>query len=72
MKKYIEPKIKAVTLDADQAILQVCAVGGIYMSASGGLCTTGWETPLTFTCATPNKGISKGMRNNFPPENNPS
>ena len=31
MKKYIEPKIKAVELDADQAILQVCMVGGAYL-----------------------------------------
>ena len=45
MKKYIEPKIKAVELDPDQAILQVCMVGGVYLSdnvtdvcmATGGL-----------------------------------
>ncbi|MDD4203397.1 MAG: hypothetical protein PHQ52_08025 [Candidatus Omnitrophica bacterium] len=32
MKKYIKPKIKTIELDADQAILQVCAVGGIYLN----------------------------------------
>ena len=31
MRKYIEPKIKAVMLDNKQAILQVCAIGGIYL-----------------------------------------
>ncbi|MDD4202118.1 MAG: hypothetical protein PHQ52_01475 [Candidatus Omnitrophica bacterium] len=30
MKKYIQPKIKAIKLDSDQAILQVCKVGGDY------------------------------------------
>ncbi|MDD4203403.1 MAG: hypothetical protein PHQ52_08055 [Candidatus Omnitrophica bacterium] len=31
MKKYLQPKIKAVMLDPDQAILQTCMVGGAYM-----------------------------------------
>ena len=30
MKKYIQPKIKAVSLNPDQAILQVCMLGGAY------------------------------------------
>ena len=33
MKKYTSPKIKAVTLDPDQAVLEVCAIGGLYVSA---------------------------------------
>ena len=46
MKKYIEPKIKAVELDADQAILQVCSVGGKYFESiilppSTGICVYG-------------------------------
>ena len=38
MKKYIEPKIKCVALDADQAILNVCAVfqgAGAWIGAVG-------------------------------------
>ena len=31
MKQYIEPKIKAVELDAEQSILQFCRAGGIYL-----------------------------------------
>lgn len=30
MKKYIEPKITVVTLDPEQALLQVCIIGGAY------------------------------------------
>ena len=32
MKKYIKPKIKAIKLDAEQAILNVCAVSGVYFN----------------------------------------
>jgi hypothetical protein len=31
-KKYISPKITAVELDPEQAILNVCAVGGMYLT----------------------------------------
>ena len=31
MKKYTSPKIKSVALDPEQAILEVCRVGGAYM-----------------------------------------
>jgi hypothetical protein len=31
MKKYIKPKISSIELDPEQAILNVCAVGGIFM-----------------------------------------
>ena len=34
MKEYMSPKIKAVSLDADQAILQLCAVEGLYLNNS--------------------------------------
>jgi hypothetical protein len=30
MKKYQQPKIKKVVLDPEQAVLQVCKVGGQY------------------------------------------
>ena len=32
MKKYIEPKIKAIKLDPEQALLEICAVGGLYLN----------------------------------------
>ncbi|MDD4203407.1 MAG: hypothetical protein PHQ52_08075 [Candidatus Omnitrophica bacterium] len=32
MKKYVQPKIKAMELSPEQAILNVCQVGGGYMS----------------------------------------
>lgn len=38
-KKYKQPKIKRIQLDAEQAILQVCAVGGVYMLLRAGVST---------------------------------
>ena len=35
MKKYIKPKIKAIQLDPEQAVLQVCQVGGAYFRITG-------------------------------------
>ncbi|MDD4201992.1 MAG: hypothetical protein PHQ52_00815 [Candidatus Omnitrophica bacterium] len=35
MKKYIEPKIRAIKLDSEQAIIQVCQVGGNYLWTNG-------------------------------------
>ena len=35
MKKYIKPKIKAIDLDPDQAILAVCQVAGAYFLFNG-------------------------------------
>ncbi|MDD4202766.1 MAG: hypothetical protein PHQ52_04810 [Candidatus Omnitrophica bacterium] len=32
-KKYIQPKITSVYLDPEQALLQVCRAGGIYLQA---------------------------------------
>ena len=54
-KSYIEPKIKAIPLNQESAILQVCQVGGAYFGwgprtttpqcgyadTSGGNCRTG-------------------------------
>ncbi|MDD4203187.1 MAG: hypothetical protein PHQ52_06950 [Candidatus Omnitrophica bacterium] len=34
MKKYIAPKIKAVKLDQESAILAVCEISGSYMGSS--------------------------------------
>ena len=30
-EKYIEPKIKAIILDPEQAVLEVCVIGGLYL-----------------------------------------
>ncbi|MDD4202534.1 MAG: hypothetical protein PHQ52_03615 [Candidatus Omnitrophica bacterium] len=35
LKKYKMPKITSVYLDPKQALLQVCAVGGIYINGGG-------------------------------------
>ena len=43
MKKYIEPKIKAIALDPEQAIIQACQIGGEYF-VGGTFCAGG---PLT-------------------------
>ena len=42
MRKYIEPKIKAIKLDANQAILNICSVGAGYMNSS-------FTTPTCYT-----------------------
>ena len=47
MKKYVEPKIKAIMLDPDQAVLEVCKVGGVYFTATASQCTQ----PGTFRTA---------------------
>ena len=36
MKKYIQPKIKAVSLNPDQAILAICALVSTYPAWTGG------------------------------------
>ncbi|MDD4202634.1 MAG: hypothetical protein PHQ52_04125 [Candidatus Omnitrophica bacterium] len=41
MKKYLQPKIRAVKLDAEQTVLQVCKVGGAYFVTAGNICQTG-------------------------------
>ena len=53
MKKvYIEPKIKSVALDPEQAILQVCETAGVWMYSTRGMCEyTGGSNP--FSCETP-------------------
>ncbi|MDD4202573.1 MAG: hypothetical protein PHQ52_03810 [Candidatus Omnitrophica bacterium] len=40
-KKYYSPNIKRVNLNPDQAVLNVCAVAGFYMSSGGLACVTG-------------------------------
>jgi hypothetical protein len=36
-KKYISPRIKVVEVKSEQALLQVCIVGGIYNAATSPL-----------------------------------
>ena len=59
MKKYIQPKIKSVSLDPDQAILQVCQVGGGYFSDTPGVqCfKSGTETECQMAPARATRGI---------------
>ena len=44
MKKYIAPKIKQIPLSPEQAILQVCQVGGAYF---------GWTSTPDTVCGIP-------------------
>ncbi|MDD4202278.1 MAG: hypothetical protein PHQ52_02300 [Candidatus Omnitrophica bacterium] len=74
MRKYVQPKIKAIELYASSAILQVCEIGGVYM--------TGPSTPYPFcralgtsnlgTCNGPIKGQSTGFTGNPPGTNAPA
>ena len=68
MKKYIEPKIKAVTLNANQAVLEVCAVGGIYLNSNtppwcGG--TTGATGPFCIETPKGSAAESSGVRSSI-------
>jgi hypothetical protein len=61
MKKYKQPKITVVELDAEQAILQVCKVGGSYIgnfNSTNILCSSG--TGIITTCAFTPKGGTGG------------
>lgn len=61
MKKYIEPKIKAVELDPKQAVMQVCVVGGIYLNANvPPWCGSVIETIGGINCVDSPKGGSGG------------
>ncbi|MDD4203337.1 MAG: hypothetical protein PHQ52_07710 [Candidatus Omnitrophica bacterium] len=37
MKKYIKPNIKAIELSPEQAVLNVCIVGGVYFGTGIGV-----------------------------------
>lgn len=39
-KSYIEPKIKAIKLNPEHAVLNVCAVEGQWMTSTNMVCTT--------------------------------
>ncbi|MDD4203405.1 MAG: hypothetical protein PHQ52_08065 [Candidatus Omnitrophica bacterium] len=58
-KKYAQPKIKAVILTSEQAILQVCQVGGGYFSSPIGVqCfKSGTETECQMAPARATRGI---------------
>jgi hypothetical protein len=55
MKKYKRPKVSIVALDTDQAILNVCMVGGVYLSQAT-ICVGGATTVPTNPCLTSNRG----------------
>ncbi|MDD4202497.1 MAG: hypothetical protein PHQ52_03430 [Candidatus Omnitrophica bacterium] len=61
MKKYIQPKIKCVELDPKQALLQVCAIGGVYFEIGSQCGLVIWPTTYTATCNTGVKGNSELM-----------
>ncbi|MDD4202187.1 MAG: hypothetical protein PHQ52_01840 [Candidatus Omnitrophica bacterium] len=67
MKQYSSPNIKAVTLDPEQAILEICQVAGAYM-LPGNLCySLGGGAP----CAIAVRGVQLAIRTR-PPETSAS
>ena len=60
MKKYIEPKVKAVKLDSEQALLTVCQTGGAFMSATS-LCVGPVGTALPpMSCTSSVRSVGGG------------
>ncbi|MDD4202115.1 MAG: hypothetical protein PHQ52_01460 [Candidatus Omnitrophica bacterium] len=53
MKKYIQPKIKAISLIPEQAILEVCKLSGLYFEL-GVKCVYG--TGGIWTCSVSGRG----------------
>ena len=54
MKKYTKPKIQSVRLNPEQAILQVCKVGGVYIWTATRCGSTG---PIVLSCTISIKGV---------------
>ncbi|MDD4202863.1 MAG: hypothetical protein PHQ52_05295 [Candidatus Omnitrophica bacterium] len=70
--KYISPKIKVVKLDPEQALIQICVIGGAYMSPGRNSCV---ETGTTIV--TPCPGTVRGQQGSWQmaspvPESSPS
>ena len=55
-KKYCKPKITAVELCPDQAILATCQVGGVYLLVANGACVFGVLS--MFVCGSTPKGAT--------------
>jgi hypothetical protein len=60
MKKYNAPSIKAIPLHPEQAILNVCAVGGNYIQAAGYQCNLGGGS--AWGCATYGRGQTRSVK----------
>ncbi|MDD4203212.1 MAG: hypothetical protein PHQ52_07075 [Candidatus Omnitrophica bacterium] len=63
MKKYIKPSIKAVELLGEQAILEVCQVGGGWFGGgTNSFCEPYHSYPETFasSCTFSVRGVAKG------------
>ena len=58
MKKYTQPKIRSIVLNAEQAILQVCQVGGAYFSGAQEQCLAKGTNPPHYKCYVPVRGLS--------------
>ena len=59
MKKYIAPKIKSIKLDPEQAILQICQLGGFYFYNTSSCKAIGFKGSTPKTCSTSIKARSK-------------
>ena len=59
-KNYSSPEITAVRLDPQQAMLQVCAVGGVYVSNLGGSILCGEQGGMGARCKSSQKGGEGG------------
>ncbi|MDD4202740.1 MAG: hypothetical protein PHQ52_04665 [Candidatus Omnitrophica bacterium] len=58
-QNYYSPKIRAIQLCYEQAILQVCILNGLYFENTN-RCTTGSTPGTTDPCASSIKGQSQG------------
>ncbi|MDD4202509.1 MAG: hypothetical protein PHQ52_03490 [Candidatus Omnitrophica bacterium] len=63
MKKYIEPKIKSVLLDPDQAILEICMIDGMWFAATTQCLAFGATTSIgrPRNCVNTVRGVGAGM-----------
>ncbi|MDD4203214.1 MAG: hypothetical protein PHQ52_07085 [Candidatus Omnitrophica bacterium] len=74
MKKYITPNIKAVKLSAEQAILEVCQIGGGWFGNTlNGYCEA-YRPTATGICSYPVRSVVNGnvSFNASPGHNHPS
>ncbi|MDD4202099.1 MAG: hypothetical protein PHQ52_01365 [Candidatus Omnitrophica bacterium] len=57
MKKYFQPKVKALKLDDKQAVMSVCKIGGMFFNAGSTHCQYGAGGPA-YTCPQTVKGVA--------------
>lgn len=66
-KNYIKPRIKSIKLDSEQAILQVCKIGGAYFGGpyydpTANMCRIINSPGGMYTCVVSIRGDARGCR----------